>query len=615
MPPAQQAAGKYRQPQPGGRLRIAFWTRDAALLLALAVCVLSMDTQNAPLQLWWPMPLALVAGVLTMFLPGRPILRWRHHLWLGLLILAPAGRGMLSLHGPLPAAGMRELEGLMSIAMAAAALWLAAAARPDRAFGIWTIALALGAITSAAIASREGIVSDPGFVITAIGTVMGLLGWLRLSAFRRWLNGSGGVRVTGRRTIRIRREEFLGAAGRLWLRAFALAIGCVIGWRMVQLQQPRAVEKAVQMAEGLRQQEILWTHSMLLGWGHGTLEKLMEAFALPKAMAAAPWGGVSYLLASGGLVGLGLLLILLIYMMLWPRGRWGTETEPLAPAAAHWGAMPLLMTGGMLLAGGPRSEMAMLALAGWLALALVKARIDPGRGRDGLPSSHVAGGIMLALTSCVLIASLARPAWGESLYIRTKNRLHAMDAESYRSRLERAAELNPHEPGIRMALAASWRKTMTETAGWRESYYLNVVRLYGEAAALDPYDVQVPLSLAEFLNLAERPALEPLEDALDRMPKNTTLIKRLLLEAEREKEPELAYQMLDRGLAVEPSDPWWWMQDARSALDLGQVPQAQHALAIALTGALDLAPEQRAEYVRAAWSVSRGSRPAVPPAG
>lgn len=595
------------------RRRIAYWARDAALLLALALCALTMDTDLAPMRLWWPMPLAFISGALTLFLPGRPILRWRHHLWLGLLILAPAGRGMLSLRGPLPAAGMRELEGLMSIAMVASALWLMAAARPDRAFGIWTIALALGAIASAWIAPKDQLLSDPAFAIGAIGAFMGLIGWLRLTAFRRWLNWSGGMRVTSRRTMRIRREEFLGAAGRLWLRAFSLAIGCLLGWRLVQLQQPRAIEKALQMAEGLRQQEILWTHSMLLGWGRGTLEQLMEAFAQPRPIVAAPWGGVSYLLATGGLIGLGLLLILLVYMMLWPRGRWGIETEPLAPAAAHWGVMPLLLTGGMLLTGGPRSEMVVLALAGWLALALVKARIDPARDQRGLPVSHIAGGAMLALTAAVLIVSLARPARGTSILLHTSQL--KMSPEEYRAKLERAAELNPHEPGIRKALAESWRRSMTETPGWRESYYLNVVRLYNEAAALDPYDVNIPLGLAEFLRLAERPTIETLEDALDRMPKNTDLIKRLLIEAEREKEPDLAYQMLDRGLMVEPSNPWWWLREARSAHELGQLPQAQRALAIALTGALNLDHEQRAECVRAAWNAAHSAKPALPPAG
>lgn len=595
------------------RRRIAYWARDAVLLLALALCVLGMDTKNWPLLLWSPMPLAFIAGVLTLILPDRPILRWRHHLWLGLLILMPAARGMLSLHGPLPAEGLRELEGLMSIATVASALWLMAAARPDRAFGIWTIALAIGAVTAAWIAPKERLITDPAFAITAVGAFMGLIGWLRLTAFRRWLIWSGGMRLTARRTMRIRREEFLGAAGRLGLRTFSLAVGCVIGWRLVQLQQPPAIEKALRMAEGLRQQEILWTHSMLLGWGHGTLEKLMEAFALPQPIAVAPWGGVSYLLATGGLIGLGLLLILLIYMMLWPRGRWGIETEPLAPAAAHWGVMPLLMTGGMLLAGGPRSEMVVLALAGWLALALVKARIDPARDQGGLPVSHIAGGAMLALTAAVLIVSLARPAWGTSILFHA-NQL-GMSPEDYRARLERAAELNPHEPEIRKALAISWRRTMTETPGWRESYYLNVVRLYGEAAALDPYDDSIPLELAEFLRLAERPSIETLEDALDRMPRNTVLIKRLWIEAEREKEPDLAYQMLDRGLMAEPSDPWWWLQEARSAMELGQVPQAQRALDIALTGALDLDPEKRAEYVRAAWNAAHSAKPALPPTG
>lgn len=595
------------------RKRIALHVRDASLLLALALCTLSMDNDLAPMRLWLAMPLAYISGVLTLFLPGRPILRWRHHLWLGLLILAPATRGMLSLRGPLPAAGMREIEGLMSIAMAASALWLLAAARPDRAFGVWTIALVIGAFASALIAPKGQVLTDPAFLITALGAFMGAIGWLRLTAFRKWLTWSGGMRVSGRRTIRIRREEFLGAAGRLWLRAFSLAIGCVIGWRLVQLQQPAAIERALQMAEGLRQQEILWTHSMLFGWGHGTLEQLMEAFAQPKAIEPSPWGGVSYLLATGGLVGFGLLMIMLIYMMLWPRGRWGIETEPLAPAAAHWGVMPLLMTGGMLLSGGPRSEIVVLAIAGWLALALVKARIDPGRPEGGLPVSHVAGGTVLALTAAVLIVSLARPAWGSSILIRTS--MAAMSPEDYRARLERAAELNRHEPAIRKALAQSWRQTMTATPGWRESYYLNVVRLYQEAAALDPYDVSIPMELAEFLRRAERPAFETLEDALNRMPKNPVLIKRILFEAELEKEPDLAYQMLRRGMMVEPDDPWWWLQDARSALELGQLPKAQRSLDIALTGAFSLDPDLWPEYVRAAWNAGRTVKPALPPAG
>ncbi|MEN6625856.1 MAG: hypothetical protein ABFD69_06470 [Candidatus Sumerlaeia bacterium] len=590
------------------RRRIAAWVRDAALLLALALCVLSMDSDQAPWRLWWPMPLAFLSGAMTLLMPGRPILRWRHHLWLGVLILLPLCRGLLSLHGPLPAAGLREMQGLMSIALVASALWLVAAVRPDRAFGIWTIAMWIGVVSAAKVAPAGEAMTAPALVVAVVGALMGSVGWLRLVAFRKWLEGTGGMRLTSRRTLRIRREEFVGAAGRLTLRTVSLAAGCVVGWRLIEAQQPRAIDAALRMAEGMRQQELLWTRSLLLGWGHGTLERLMEAFARPMAIDPPPWGGVNYLLATGGLAGLALLLVLLVYMMLWPRGRWGIETEPLAPAAAHWGVMPLLMTGGMLLMGGPRSEMAVLALAGWLALTLVKARIDPARGQ-ALPMSHIAGGALIALTAGVLIFSLAMPTWGTSILLRTN--IDAMAPESYRARLDRAARLNEHDPRIRMMLARSWRQTMTNTPGWSESNFLRVVGLYNTAAGLDPYDTLIPMRLAEFLVAADRPAIAEIEVALDRMPKDPALIRLLLAEANREKRPDLAYQMVRRGLMVQPAEPAWWLEQAQMAEELGQIPLAQRSLAIALTGGLD---DPRGTYIRAAW-VARKGVPAVPPAG
>jgi tetratricopeptide (TPR) repeat protein len=252
--------------------------------------------------------------------------------------------------------------------------------------------------------------------------------------------------------------------------------------------------------------------------------------------------------------------------------------------------------------------MAILALAGWLALALVKARIDAGRDGGGLPVSHMAGTILLGMTAAVLIFSLARPAWGMSIYLHTNR--DTMSPEGYRARLERASELNEHEPRILMALADSWRQTMTDSPAWSESNYLTVVRLYHDAEDLDPYDSNIPLHLADFRIRAERPAIDTLEEALRRMPKDTNLIKELLVEARRQKQPDLAYQMLQRGLMTDPADPWWWMQQAESALELGELPQAQRAIDIALTGDPD-----NAATVKAAWSAAHNALPALPPAG
>ena len=598
---------RFERHWPRLRASLPSLIRDGALFLALALSAGGADSRTALWLQWWPLPLSILAGVLTLARPERPILRWRHLLWLAFLLGLPAARALLSLAGPLPADGVREARELASIALPAAALWLLGSARPLRALALWTAALAYAGLV-ALITGGAGL-GNPGLFTSAIGILFGVVGILRLHIRHRRLRGmEPWTAHEWSRALHLRK----GAESFVW-RAAAFIGGCVLGWQWFESQNPASVTDALAIHEALRQQELLWTQSLLFGWGRETLDHLIGVFAGPGPVTLPAWGGVSFLLASGGLAGLGLLIVLMLYLMLWPRTRWGDEADPMAPVAAHWASMPLLMTGGLILTGGPRSQLVMLGLAGWLAMALIRVHRDPPTVRAVPPLSHYAGVTLYLAATVALCGLIGLPTLGSALLRGGGPGLG--NPIEYRKRMQRAQRLNPFEPGPLLAAAASWRRTMTDTPGWQESTYLRAFDLYNRAMRLDPYDVAIPLRLAEFHLQADREesAISTIEMALERLPGQPELILWLYNVAVTQQRPTLAYRMLELGQQVSPVRPDWWRQRARLARELGQWPLAHQCLGIALSGALD-DPEQAPELVVEAWRAAQPA-PAIPPLG
>jgi hypothetical protein len=377
-----------------------------------------------------------------------------------------------------------------------------------------------------------------------------------------------------------------------------------MGWWLFARQLTGPLGEALALDTGIRQQQMLWTESILLGWGQGTLERLVEVFAQPVEAVIAPWGGPTCLLATGGLVGFAALTALLIYLAARHRERWDRGGDPRRAAAADAAALGALWTGGVVLAGGPRSELVLLMIAGWTALALIKTAPDPPARQAAIPASHRVTGVLLGLLAALAFV-LALPTWGSAI-LRQAPR-PGTPAQVHRQRLGLAARLNPFEPAIALAQAAAWRQAMTDSEHWQESLYLRVVGLYRRAERLDPYQPLISLNLAHFQALCDRQeaAVLTVQDALERMPADRELITWLYSFARRQGLSTLAYRMLRHGQQVDPTHPAWWHQCYVRASRLGQGPQARWALAVALTcdpGDPDL--------VREAWSARQ---PAAPP--
>jgi hypothetical protein len=299
---------------------------------------------------------------------------------------------------------------------------------------------------------------------------------------------------------------------------------------------------------------------------------------------------------------MAILALLLIYLMARPRRRANLESNLEAVRAAQWSTVSALVMGGFFLGGGPRSELALFALAGWIALALTA----PSRSQvpSRLPASQLAAGGLLGVAAALALL-LVLPAVGVSL-ARGAGRLQATPI-LYRQRLALAGRFNPFDPRIPLALATSRRQSMSETDPWDEFDYLRVVGLYRHAARLDPYDPSIPLRLAEFQTYWDRQeeAVLTVQQALERLPSDPSLIGWLYDFSERHGYTALAERMLRRAQQNEPARVFWWRERALKERQLGQLPRAARALAVAMTRS-----PGDPQLVRDAW---RSNQPSAPP--
>ncbi|MCL5270141.1 MAG: hypothetical protein M1457_06240, partial [bacterium] len=283
--------------------------------------------------LWWPLPLALWTIGLRAALPGAPRLTWRALGWL-LLALAPlAVRARLSLHGPLPAAGLREALGFAVAAVTAVALWFFASAQPGKALLLWMGVLLVGGFTAAFVTGRFSRLDPPqvaAFASVGVALVIGAGAWSN-QPWRELRTGPHAPRAADREG-----RSFVGWFG------FAILKGCLLAGGMLMARWALGSLKglgdlpAVEVDRGLQAVGMLWVKSILFGWGSGSAGRLAQVFSDPYPALIPPWSGLIGTLAAGGLTGLVFYLAwgcYLIWRPAWDRAGGASSYRPLSLAA------------------------------------------------------------------------------------------------------------------------------------------------------------------------------------------------------------------------------------------------------------------------------------------
>lgn len=613
--PRRRDGGRLRLPSTAPlmrQLRRVDWRRlggqflrylpGAMILLALIFALMTLDFPAAMWERWLPLPLTVVGVALMIWRVGAPDFDLRNLAWLLLILLPALVRAILSIRGPLPGMGIGEALELAVMATVAVGLWFLARLRPWQAWWFWLGALAIAWLVGRSMHQRLPTAS-PWVVATRWSVVLGLAAAAVISALRAFSRRPAGHGIDAVHStpdpLRIITRPI-----RIGLHLAMVLWGGSVGWNHFISQQRLPVDRALMLEAGIRAQEALWMQSVLFGWGHGTAGRLGEVLAVPNPVMIPDWGGLFGLLAIGGLIGLTLLLVWIAFLILHreprvarPPGPTGRMAEVAAPVA--------LFVAGLQLTGGARSAVVLLVIAGWSALALADV---PTRMR-----THSAAGLnrrlalaLVGFIGVILSLLLFKPTHGQVILRQTAGA--DLPSAVMRGRLLAAQRANPFIPEIPRALAVSYRKTMEESPGWSETNYLNVVRSYRRAIALDPYETQYPLELARFQLLCRREeeALETVQAALARMPNSIELIDWLYNSALAQNRTSLAYNMQVDGLALAPGERRWWVRRYELTHAQGQIPLAAQALAVALTAN----PEEPA-LVTALWN-SRHARPENP---
>lgn len=548
------------------------FSRDATLFLTLLVASFALISPKSVWTLWLPLPLVFVACVQTQALSRGFVLRWSHLGRLGLFFFPLFGRALLSLNGPIPVAGLREAQELAVVFFVASGLWLIASREPARTLCVWTAAaLALWMLNGFPWLS-------PNFMVTVPTVFWGaaLWLWLRLPA-----------RVAGPAGPSPRpADPFLAPARRPWTGALLGLILFILGLWLGGLcflhQRSGSLYGLLSLEAGLRAQEVLWIQSLLFGWGHGTLDRLITVLAEPVPAAVSGWGGPLGLLALGGLAGVA---VLLLWALMLGRQLYRSLEGPPRKTLLLPAVLAAFFLIGLLVTGGPRSGLILFSLAGWIALAMADPSAEAAARprRRPQPAPGILPTLVVAAPALVLIVILTLPTLGTTLFrraTRAKTR-----GEAYRDRLYQAQWLNPFDPEIPLALAESFRAEVADPHSQQPINYLHVVRLYREAEALDPYDPDLPIALAQFQLQSDRQedAIETARKALALRPNSQALMEWTYQTALGLNLDALAYEMLDRGLCSAPTKVEWWQRQYALARRLGEGPLASQSQAIALT--------------------------------
>lgn len=565
---------------------------SSLLFLSLCLAIISLDAHRIGWTMWWAVVFALATSAWMLLGPGVPILRGRHLLLTAGILTPIVVRALLSLRGPLPSEGLHEAIELVLIASVALALWIKCGRHPARVMWLWSGAMGVGWISAVVFAGRMSL-SDPAQAATGPLAAWGVICASAWFFYRR---------RQSRQAPESLHAHPLPPSAEYLIRFGLLAAGLATGLWVFHSHEQLRLESALEISTGLHVQRYLWLNSVLFGWGHGAMDRLIDVIAQPRPAILPPWGGTISLLAQGGMAGL-LALATLGVVLLWrlPTGKVVLTPRRFVNSIAAPAALFLL---GLMATGGPRSSVVLFSLAGWVALTMVPSRIpDPSEAqtlkRYRIPSvfrQRLA--IALPLTFMAIVAFLMiSPLRARRLLDRSSDAQRSPQANLRDQR--KAHRLNSYEPRILSAMARAQRRELAELTGWSESAYQRITSTYRIAESLDPYNTLMPLSLAQYQldSHREEEALRTVQRSLERQPNSRELINWVFLYALSRNQTRLANQMLDRGIQILPERAIWWQRRFELASQLGMGPLVGQAGSVSLT-----ADPENKTLIKALWA-------------
>lgn len=412
------------------------------------------------------------------------------------------------------------------------------------------------------------------------------------------------------RTARSARGRPGGLRRPAWAFAFqvgALASGCLVAWICVRYSNNVLAASSGGDSRLFDHTSLLWSRSVGLGWGRAVVLRLLNVMAEPGAPHTISWLGTRGLMAAYGaaapIAGAMISLVVLRSTII-SNSLKGDESRPmalLAPLAFHF----LI---GMIVVGGPNSSIPLLLAAGWLALCMGpdSSRADPvavashtraNRRESALRLAAV--GVALAGVSILVVWSY-RPIAARRILVS----LHStpFDSPGHVDLIDRAHQLDPHNPRVELARAAMARDRLNRSAGWDEALYVSIEQAYESAIALDPFDAANHLALAQVQILADRTddALRTARRGLVHLPNSRELLDWLYVTSVSKGRSDLARTVIERRRLLSPGDFAWWARRGEAYRAAGRRERALAASGAALTAAVG--SEAEAEAVREAFA-------------
>lgn len=519
------------------------------LLLALLLALLNTLSPLAVWSLWWPVALVVLALALEFirmrphgigFLYGTALLALMAYLF---------NRGWQLSRGPVPGEAIDDTLRLIGTAVCGAGVaWMARV-------HLRSVSIMLFSAIAFALLLPLVLPTYPAPWLTL--TLAGIITVLALGVIWSW-RGCGWTR-------RLQGSRPLAVAGLL----IAFVSGLLLGLRAsagIELNWQATLEQ-------------LWLRSVLMGWGSTPLERLAEVLhPMLNGYDHAAWG-LTGVLARGGVLGLAL-CALAILSLLGSASSSVMAGSPEATTRWLWRCATLLLLGSWVTGGW--SYPPFIALLIFFAMAALAPPRPRARKRVVL---WVQRGMCYALWGAMVVVGMALFVPVQGLALKAKATGPNRNVSEAREYLQRAMRRLPDDPGIYVALASVLRTEMTERRGWSEQLFQDVVSLYDQARALDPYDPLIASQQVRFLLICERhdEALALVRESLRNCPNSAYWQQWLLNYANQEGDTALAQEMIHDGLRQNPHAVGWWERRWAMARELGQGPIAGQALAALLS--------------------------------